>query len=1733
MPLLGKPTRRGTLKKSKCNEVEYSTQDLPSLRRKRTISYNRLNKALEIGILAENDSSQLNLFLSYFQDIKQHAASFEDAHFTIQEILDDPENEDNDLQERFDAMYYRLLSIHRTLSKTESTRSCDTVSSNIRLPKIVLPNFSGDIKKWPEYYDTFNTLIHNSTSLTDTEKLHYLVSSLSGDALLVIKPFPLTHEHYRDAYEALTARYKNKRDLAFTCWRDILKIEFKVSDAHAFRRSLDLFEENLSILRTINLPVNHWDFILVYHILSKVDQRLRRDFEEKHSDVELPTYNQLRNFLQSKCEALLRDTHFVESDKPQPRSKSAHPQPQPRSSASHTLVAAKPATTQQLNEGVPTNVPYTKKCTFCSDFHSIAACPEFLKKSFDERLQIATEKHWCFNCLNPSHQLKDCKSIFSCRICKRNHHTLLHRDKSSESNQSSSTLVSRSLTHTTVLLATAMIQVRDAFGSMQSFRALFDTGSQSNFITEKAVKRLSLPLSPTNDNVSGIGDASAPILGDITCLIGTKDKILFKLNLHVISTICGDQPIAKLNTSGWTHIESKPLADPGFDLPGPIDILLGAEVFADSLLNQHIKGNANQPIALNSVFGWLLLGKTRLASNTLVHASGKNDIDLNSLVQRFWELDCVPKASLLTPEEVFCEQKFLSDHCRDTFGRYTVRLPFKDDSEPKFEGSRDVALRRFHAMERRLSRDPDLQKEYANFMTDYLDAGHMSLVPGNELSQGKYYIPHHCVLRPDSATTRLRVVFDASAKDAHSRSLNDTQLIGPKLQPNILEILLRFRVHNIVFMADVRQMYRQILISQADRDYQRIFWRTTPTECLQEYRLNTVTYGVSSSPFLACRTLRQLAEDEGNQYPIAKGIILSDVYIDDVASGSDTLEHAQQAKDQLIALFKLGGFHLRKWVSNNAQLLLDLPIQDRLTGSVSLDNYETQILKILGLKWDPHTDAFLFEIQPLDRPCTKRSILSELARVFDPLGFLSPITIQIKTYIQKLWILGIGWDQTPPDEVIGMWNTYKVQLSQLSQVRIPRRLICSDVKSFELHGFCDSSEVAYGAVIYFRVTNGSGKVTTYLVCSKARVTPLKRISLPRLELCAAVLLSELYKFVRDTYLDRITINDVYLWSDSTVVLSWLRAHSSRWVTFVANRVSQIQDLTATACWRHVPSGDNPADVCSRGQLPSKIVNNSLWWAGPDWLRRDHCSWPSIPDTASHEDEVLVKSEERKCVVLLTDQLDKTLPDGSIIEMLLNRFSSLSKLVNVLTYVYRFIDNTRHPNQVNRKRFLNNVERHHTLIKIVKHVQHTTFLEEIFHLQSKKPLSKPFRKLNPFLDDQGVLRVGGRISRSGLEYEQKHPAFLPSNHPFTYLVIDFIHRSYLHPGINTTHFLLLQQFWIIAAKRVIRRHLSKCIQCFRINPQPLQPFMSDLPSYRVNQVKPFSVVGVDLGGPFRIKLGSHRGAKMDKAYLCLFVCLATKAVHLEVVSTLTTEGFIAALRRFVGRRGRCNVIHADCGTNFVGAKNQLSTLMEQATNAEKIEFKFNPPGAPHFGGVWEIQIKAAKSHLLRVVGDQVLTFEELTTLFVQIEAILNSRPLCPISSDPNDLTCLTPGHFLTLEPLTAVPDEDLSNVNLNRLHRRQLLQSFQQSFWSRWKSEYLNSLTQRAKWTKHSKPLQIGSMVIIKDDNRAPLHWTLARVVNLQVGADGIARSALVQNADKQIINRPLVKLCPLPIEDSA
>ncbi|XP_039749887.1 uncharacterized protein LOC120626429 [Pararge aegeria] len=1082
----------------------YTVNDLPSLRRKRTIALNRMTKALEIGLLAKSDDSQIDLFLSYCDQVKKIANDFEQAHFSILELLgtynDDSEGDDDEVRIRVDDIYFKIMSMRRTFTREElnssnisdNTRSKSSLS-HVKLPKIQLPIFSGDIKKWPEFFDTFNALIHDCHSLTEVEKFHYLISSLSGDPLALIRVYPVTGNFYLDAYAALVARYQDKRELAFTCWKDFLNINFKSQNATEFRRTLDSIDENLSILKKLKLSVDHWDFILVYHVLSKLDTKLRREFEEKSVKSEFPTYSQLKDFLHSKCEALIRDHHFSEPSK---SSYSVQAISKPtthsirRANFTHTLLAdssSTPLTTTESND------QYNKvsiKCQFCGDVHSILHCKSFLSKSIAERISIANEKRWCYNCLKGSHQLRNCVSVFRCIKCKAKHHTLIcDVDKEVDSKCTNANSKSVSLfaknsgtitnskcsVNTTVLLATAVIQLQDIDGEYHSFRALFDTGSQNNFITCNAAQCLKLKPIPCDSNVQGLGGAAAEINGIIHCPIGTNNRSVFDVDMYVMSKICGDQPVAKLQTHGFSHIAELHLADPGFDIPGPIDVLLGADVFADSLLGERIKGDARQPLAINSLFGWLLLGRTPLITSSLLRVTTNSD-ELASIVQKFWELDLIPNASPLTPQEVACERAYIAEHYRDSSGRYGVHLPFKDNVEPSFVGSRDVAVRRFKAIERRLTRDPLLYQQYTEFMEDYLRSGHMSLVAVKDLNLGRYYIPHHCVIKPDSATTKLRVVFDASAQDVNHKSLNSTLLTGPKLQSNISEVLLRFRLHAVVFLADIRQMYRQIWVSEHHRDYQRIIWRSKSDQILQEYRLNTVTYGVASAPYLACRTIKQLAEDEGSRFPLAKNILCTDIYVDDVVTGCDTLDNALEAKSQLITLFSLGHFKLRKWASNVPGLLSDFSREECLLDPKSFSDEPPSTLKVLGLKWDPVTDTFQFEVASSNCLCTKRTILSELARIFDPLGFISPLTIKAKCLIQKLWILGISWDAEPPEDIIYSWKIFCDQLSVLQELQLPRRLTVDNAIAYELHGFCDSSELAYGAIIYLRALCKDGSV---------------------------------------------------------------------------------------------------------------------------------------------------------------------------------------------------------------------------------------------------------------------------------------------------------------------------------------------------------------------------------------------------------------------------------------------------------------------------------------------------------------------------------------------------------------------------------------------------------------------------------------------------------------------------------
>ncbi|XP_041980797.1 uncharacterized protein LOC121734329 [Aricia agestis] len=357
---------------------------------------------------------------------------------------------------------------------------------------------------------------------------------------------------------------------------------------------------------------------------------------------------------------------------------------------------------------------------------------------------------------------------------------------------------------------------------------------------------------------------------------------------------------------------------------------------------------------------------------------------------------------------------------------------------------------------------------------------------------------------------------------------------------------------------------------------------------------------------------------------------------------------------------------------------------------------------------------------------------------------------------------------------------------------------------------------------------------------------------------------------------------------------------------------------------------------------------------------------------------------------------------------------------------------------------------------------------------------------------------------------------------------------MHAGPQLLLSLIRESIWPINGRCLARNTVHRCITCRRHQGRPLNPIMGNLPVQRVMPDFPFKTVGIDFAGPFYILNKRGRGARTIKAYLCLFICFRFKCLHLEAVSDLSKYGFLQALRRFISRRGKPSEIFCDNGKNFVAAAKEIGNFIKANKNAisdfatdEHIKFIFSPAHAPHFGGLWEAGVKSAKFHIRRVMGNTHLTFEELGTLFTQVEAILNSRPLCPLSSNPNDYRSLTPGHFLIGRSLLSLPSPSLNDKSTNHLQRYARLEQIRQHFWQRWQKEYVSELQQRCKWKTDCSTLQEGDLVLLMEDNLPPLSWKLARVLRLFPGSDAVSRVAELRTSTGATYRRPLAKLCPL------
>ncbi|XP_066256304.1 uncharacterized protein [Euwallacea similis] len=1615
--------------------------------------------------LNSNETDRLVERLNRLDDIfdKFDAAQSElELHATD---YDEELNERDEFERRFCDLKAAGKGLLNKFSKADRSAKCSNANESmppsplagVKLPVISLPTFSGDYKDWLGFRDTYVSLIHNNHSLNQIQKFHYLRASLQGVAPQVLETLEFTDNNYDVAWTTLNERYNNTRVLVHMHMKALLEIEsVDKESAHKLRDLIDNVGKNLRTLSALGQKTEHWSDLIACLVGSKLDRVTERHWEEaKGNKKEVPSWESLREFLKNRADMLAAIERQRGSTKTE-----------------------KNAGFKHNRASVKTFVESDLKCVVCKANHLLVNCQRFLAMPLSERFNKAKQLKLCLNCLKLGHFGKDCRAKH-CAKCTTKHHTLLHFESSrgqeaishSEENLEHRVSLSALSSENHVFLSTALVEVRSAGGACLKVRALLDSGSHSNFISSSLCKRLKIKMDKFEMLVGGLGLKASEITHSCNVEVCARRRgYQASLKCLVLPRITGFIPGAVVDISRLNIPSNITLADPEFNRPGPIDLLIGSELFYRLLCVGQISRGPNSPILQKTRFGWVVSGAMMQAGicSTVCNLSvnsrhGGREIEFD--LKKFWEVE----ENFAETKAWSAEEHFQRTHRRSSDGRFVVAIPFKHPVT-ELGNSKEKALQRFLSLERKLSKDQGMKNVYCKIIGEYLSLGHMSRVLDEDDSV-VYYMPHHPVIKSESCTTKLRVVFDCSMPSS-------------------------------TVSADIAKMYRQVLVEPKQRALQRILWRESPSAPVEAFELNTVTYGQASASFLAVRCLHQIAEE-------------------------CELDEGVSVCSRVSAALSGGGFKLRKWISNEPAIL----------DSVSQGSEDFQVLdfngddraKILGLTWQCSSDILSYKIRLSEGgiKVTKRTILSSISQVFDPLGLLSPSIIVAKILIQKLWLEKLSWDESVPAHLHTAWVKFRSELPSLNKINIYRHIACLDAVRHELHGFSDASEAAYGSAVYVRSVDRNGDIAVRLLCAKSKVSPLKSLTVPRLELCGVLVMARLMSKIRASA--RLQFDRCVCWSDSSIVLSWLKMSPSSLKIFVSSRVSEIQSLAGEYEWRHVPTKENPADLLSRGVFPKKLVEVSLWWNGPSFLLSEERHWPNTFEGPKEVPEVRV-SKDVFALVSAGDHL-------------FERYSDFNRFIRITACVLRFILNCR---SRSLKRdvvsgSLSSLELNDATKTLVRIAQRDSFPDEYDRLTGGIALSPKSKllSLSPFVDREGVMRVGGRLRNSPYHFDKKHPMLLSPKHRLSRMLCEYEHKRLMHAGPQLLLSSIREKFWIVASRNLIRATVRNCTACSRFNPQCLAPIMGDLPQERLTVGRVFSVVGVDYMGPLHIRDKKGRGLRLSKCYVSVFICFATKALHLELVSDLSSESFLLAFRRFVARRGRPSHVYSDNGTNFVGANRELSELgsflikesrnLVYSCSREGVQWHFIPAQSPHFGGLWEAGVKSVKHHLKRVAGNANLTFEQLITLLAQIEAILNSRPLSPMSQDPNDLTPLPPAHFLIGRSTTELPDPDLQHVPANRLSVFQRIQLIKQHFWKRWSKEYISELQQRVKWKTQQQDVQEGVLVLVKEDNLPPSKWRMGRIVAVHPGRDGVNRVATIRTSSG-LVKRSFSKICPLPVE---
>ncbi|CAB0039404.1 unnamed protein product [Trichogramma brassicae] len=1249
------------------------------------------------------------------------------------------------------------------------------------LPPINLPQFSGQQLEWETFKDMFTALVHDVPSIPPILKLQYLLRLLTGDAANRLKNVQITAENYANSWQALQDRYDNKKALLFSHMSHIIACPaMQKRSLDEVRGLLDIVRESKNAMDNLHLqPEQMSELWLIHHVVSKLDHTTRLDWErEADRNDHFPTYIELNNFLERSIRVFEAAGHSV-----------AHNNNKMMKSAPN-----KPRQTSVYTTAIQaTRGSGSRACVVCQGTHNVYSCRKFLSWSQPQRYEICKREKLCLNCLQNNHFVKDCPSDKRCFTCGGKHHTKLHSDSQAPRDSANGDQISFVNNESTpagedsstsayftnpsvqeqvsngklVLLATARVRLQDEFGNEIKVRALIDPCSERSFVSERVITAISVDTKKIAMAMNVMGGLYSSTVEEASVVLKSTLHEDFKKRFSalVMSELTELLPKSRVGGARWEHLRGLTLADPEFHEPNKVDCVIGADLIPGIIMDGIRKGPVGAPLAQRTVFGWTLTGEIHQISAVQLPSVRAFHVQLqptlHQIVERFWEIEDIAKKQHLTLEEQYCEDYFCKTTTRTETGRFMVRLPFAKSST--FPGSRDIAVSCFTRTERRIAKTPKLDALYKAFMNEYLQLRHMECVPSEHLSRDSFYLPHHGVFRAGDSN-KIRVVFNASQKAINRVALNDVLLPGPKLQKDITSVITRWRFSKYVFATDIVKMYRQILVHPDDVDWQRIVWRSDEKKMIQDFRALTVTYGAAPAPFLALRVLQQLANDGRDTHPEAARILDHQVYVDDLFGGGDNMKEAVSRRNQLVHLLSSAGMELGKWSANEVSLLHGVATGDSEEIAMQLHD----VVSTLGLKWSTRADCFLFTVSLTSMPSviTKRNILSDVARLFDPLGWLAPVTITAKIILQDLWIERIDWDVPVQGELAQRWQRFRTSIGEVARLRIPRWFGGGERDSWTLHGFADASKRAYAAAVYIVIPGNSST----LMMAKTRVAPAKQETLPRLELCAATLLVRLTKQLLEVLSQQP--EEIHFWSDSRVVLDWLKGHPSRWQTFVANRVSEIVNTFPQAQWHHVRSSNNAVDCAKRGLTPEQLLESRLWWNGPSWLTLPAVDWPvEVPEKkdAAATAEVFHVQQAK----LINNQSEEIILKG------FERFSSYTKLIRVLAYCGRWLHKLRA-----RKNNRNYVTEYVTTAELVwarailfRTLQRHHYAAEMQCLQSGRQLHKKSKlaRLTFFVDEQGLLRLGGRLHNAPLAYNERHPIILPNENIIVKRIVEDAHK----------------------------------------------------------------------------------------------------------------------------------------------------------------------------------------------------------------------------------------------------------------------------------------------------------------------------------------------------------------------